>query len=268
MNGTRILDFSRVLAGPWATQMLADQGAEVIKVEPPGGDETRAFAPLVDGVSTYFLSANRNKRSIELDLHNPVGRSAALALAGRADVVVENFRPGVMARLGLSWETLSALNPRLVYVAIHAFGEEGGEEWVKRPGYDLVLQAMGGAMSFTGFPGSPPIRAGAPVADLFAGLHAVQAVLLGLLDRERTGKGTKTVVNMMQVQLGALVYHATRHAVTGEAEGPRGNAHRGLVPYDIYPCADGWIALACGNDGIWRRLVAALDLAAPRAWST
>lgn len=268
MNGIRILDFTRVLAGPWATQMLADQGADVVKIEPPGGDETRAFAPIVDGVSTYFLSANRNKRSIVLDLHTPAGVAIALELAARADVVLENFRPGVMDRLGLGWARLSASNPRLIYVAIHAFGEEGPSDWVGRPGYDLVLQAMGGAVSFTGFPGTPPIRAGAPSADLLAGLQAVQAVLLGLLHRTTAGTGQKIVVNMLQVQLGALVYHATRHAVTGESEIQRGNAHRGLVPYDVYRCADGWLALACGNDAIWSRLVAALSFDARPEWST
>lgn len=268
MRGVRILDFTRVLAGPWASQQLADQGADVVKVEPPGGDETREFGPIVDGVSTYFLSCNRNKRSIVLDLRADAGRDLALRLADGADVVLENFRPGVMDRLGVGYDAIRARNPRVVYVAIHAFGEDGPEEWTGRPGYDLVLQAMGGGMSFTGFPGSPPVRSGSPSADLLAGMQAIQAVLLGLLHRERTGEGQKIVVNMLQSQLAALVYHATRHAVTGELEERKGNAHRGLVPYDVFPVADGWIALACGNDGIWARLRRALGIDDVPEWRT
>lgn len=246
-----VVDFSRVLAGPWAAQHLADQGATVVKVEPPGGDETRAFAPIVDGESTYFLSCNRNKSSIVLDLRTAAGREVAGRLVARADVVLHNWRPGVAERLGLAYEQVR--HPRLVYVCISAFGSDD-PGWSARAGYDLVLQAMGGAMSFTGFPGQPPVRAGTPVADLAAGLLAVQAVLQGLLHRERTGQGQRIEVNMMQAQAACLVYHLSRFAVTGEAEAQRGNAHRGLVPYDVFRCADGWLALACGNDGIWQRL--------------
>ncbi len=268
MNGVRILDFTRVLAGPWAAQQLADQGADVVKVEPPDGDETREFGPIVEGISTYFLSCNRNKRSICLDLRTEAGRDVALALADRADVVLENFRPGVLDRLGVGYEAVKARNPSVIYVAIHAFGEDGPAEWTARPGYDLVLQAMGGGMSFTGFPGSPPVRSGSPSADLLAGMQAIQAVLLGLLHRGRTGEGQKIVVSMLQSQHAALVYHATRHAVTGELEERKGNAHRGLVPYDVYPVADGWIALACGNDAIWGRLRGALNIDDVPAWRT
>ncbi len=268
MNDVRILDFTRVLAGPWASQMLADQGADVIKVEPPEGDETRGFAPAVGSVSTYFLCANRNKRSITLDLRTEEGREIARALAARADVVLENFRPGVMERLGLGDDVLRRDHPRLISVAIHAFGAEGPAAWTARPGYDLVLQAMGGGMSITGTPDGPPVRSGAPQADLLAGLQAVQAVLLALLHREKTGEGQKIVVNMMQGQWASLVYHATRFLVTGEVESRRGSAHRGLVPYDTFPCADGWITIACGNDAIWRRLCEVLDIEAREDWQT
>lgn len=266
MNGVRVLDLSRVLAGPWATQHLADQGAEVIKVEAPSGDETRLFGPVVDGVSTYFLSCNRNKRSIVLDLRSAAGREVVGRLAARADVLVHNFRPGVADRLGVDWPRLRARNAGLVYVALSGFGSDTKAR--TRAGYDLVLQAMGGAMSFTGRPGDPPTRAGTPVADLTAGLLVVQAVLHGLLHRAHTGEGQRIEVNMMQAQAAALVYHVSRYTVTGEVETPRGNAHRGLVPYDVYRCADGWLAVACGNDRLWQRLVGALGLPERAEWAT
>lgn len=268
MVGVKVVDFSRVLAGPWAGQHLADQGAEVIKVEPPGGDETRRFGPIVSGVSTYYLSCNRNKRSIVLDLRTDAGREVALRLVAGADAVLHNWRPGVDARLGLDWERLRAIAPNLVYVAISGFGSDSPPAWRARAGYDLVLQAMGGAMSFTGFPGQPPIRAGAPVADLVAGLLAVQAVLYGLLQVARGGAGQRIEVNMLQAQSACLVYHATRQDLTGESEAQRGNAHAGLAPYDVYPCADGWLAVAVGNDTLWSALVAALGLDDRPEWQT
>jgi len=267
MKGTRVIDLSRVLAGPWATQQLADQGAEVIKIEPPGGDESRAFEPTVRGSSTYFFALNRNKRSIALDLKTAAGREVLERLLETADVLVENFRPGVAERLGLVWQELLQRHPRLIYVAIRAFGEDA-PGWRTRPGYDLVLQAMGGGASFTGYAGSPPVRAGLPVADLFTGYETVKAVLMGLLHRERTGEGQRVLVNMMQAQGAALVYHASRCAVTGESEQKRGNAHRGLMPYDLFPCADGWLAIACGNDRMWQRLREALELPDTPAWRT
>ena len=266
MHGIRVLDLTRVLAGPWATQQLADQGATVLKVEPPDGDETRRFGPVVRGQSTYFLAANRNKRSICLDLKTPAGQEVLDRLAATCDVVVENFRPGVAERLGLGWPDLHRRHPRLIYVAIHAFGEGGPEAWTRRPGYDLALQAMGGIVAASGTAGGPPTKCATSIADLLAGLHAVQAVLLGLLHRHETGRGQKIVVNMMQSQAAALAYHATRYDVTGEIEVQRGNAHAGLVPYDIYRCADGWMAIACGNDAIWLRLRAALELPDEPGW--
>jgi crotonobetainyl-CoA:carnitine CoA-transferase CaiB-like acyl-CoA transferase len=256
-----------VLAGPWAAQHLADQGADVLKIEPPGGDETRAFAPIVAGVSTYFVSCNRNKRSIVLDLRTDAGREVAHDLVAGADVVLHNWRPGVAERLGMGWDTLKALRPQLVCVSISAFGSDSGE-WAGRAGYDLVLQAMGGAMSFTGPPGAPPIRAGTPIADLVAGLLATQAVLQGLLHRAQTGEGQWIEVDMMQAQAACLVYHFSRYTVTGEREQQRGNAHRGLVPYDVYRCADGWIAIACGNDGLWQKLRTELGLPDREDWRT
>lgn len=268
MQGLKIVDFSRVLAGPFATQQLADQGAEVIKVEPPGGDDTRGFGPIVNGHSTYFLCANRNKRSVQLDLKTAEGKRVAERLIEWADVLIENFRPGVMERLGLGYAVAKQLNPRLVYVAIHAFGDQADPKWTKRPGYDLVLQAMGGAMSYTGFPGQPPTKMGNSIADLVSGLYAVQAILTGVLHQRQTGEGQRIVVNMMQAQASMLAYHGTRYAVTGELEEARGNAHRGLAPYDVYACRDGWLAIGCGNDVIWTRLCDALGIEQRTEWST
>ena len=266
MHGTRIVDLSRVLAGPWATMHLADQGADVIKVEPPEGDETRSFGPFLNGESTYFASCNRNKRSIALDLKHPAGREVLLRLLGTADVLLHNFRPGVDERLGLRWDALHQRFPRLVLVVIHAFGDQPGREDRLRPGYDLVVQCMSGTVSLGGFPGSPPTRAGVSTADHIAGLLAVQGVLSGLLDRERTGEGQRVEVNMLHAQASTLSYHVTRYTLTGEAEERRGNAHAGLVPYNLYKCSDGWLAVSCGNDLIWQRLRLALDLPDEPAW--
>ncbi|MEZ4316046.1 MAG: CoA transferase [Myxococcota bacterium] len=266
MNGIRIVDLSRVLAGPWATMHLADQGADVVKIEPPGGDDTRAFGPHVDGVSTYFVSANRNKRSIVLDLRTAEDRAVLHELVKTADVVLQNYRPGVADRLGADYETLRALKPDLVYVAIHAFGEDG--PYASRPGYDLVLQASGGAMAITGHLGTPPVKCGTSIADLTTGLFCTQAILLGLLHRERTGEGQKIVVNMMQAQANALAYHASRWFVAGSEDVQRGNSHGGLAPYDVYACRDGWLALGCGNDAMFERLRQALRIAPEPGWAT
>jgi crotonobetainyl-CoA:carnitine CoA-transferase CaiB-like acyl-CoA transferase len=267
MSPIRILDLTRVLAGPWATQHLSDQGFEVVKVEPPGGDETRRFGPVVDGDSSYFLAANRDKRSIVLDLKTEAGRRVLDALLAHADVVVENFRPGVGARLGLDPEALHARHPRLVSVGIHAFGT-GTPGWSERPGYDLLLQHMGGATVMTGFPGQPPTKHPVSNADLVTALYAVQAILQGLLHRERTGEGQHIVVNMLQAQAAHLAYQASRLAVTGTRDTPRGNSHAGIVPYDVLSCADGWLVVACANDPTWQRLRVALDLPDRPAWRT
>jgi len=245
---------------------LADQGADVIKVEPPGGDDTRVFGPHIDGVSTYYLCANRNKRSIELDLRTDEGRAALHELVRTADVVLQNYRPGVAGRLGADYDTLRSIKPDLVFVAISAFGEEGSH--ANRPGYDLVLQAAGGAMSITGHPGAPPTKCGTSIADLTAGLFCSQAILLGLLHRERTGEGQKIVVNMMQAQANALAYHSTRYLAMGTDDVQRGNSHGGLAPYDTYRCADGWLAVGCGNDAMFQRLCGALSIDSRSEWRT
>lgn len=268
MRGIKIVDISRVLAGPWATQQLADQGATVIKVEPPSGDETRRFGPFYNDISTYYLCANRNKRAIAIDLKKDNGQEVLHRLLKDADVLVENFRPGVADRLGARWETLHKKHPKLIYVAIHAFGDKTPPTWRDRPGYDLVLQAMGGAMASTGLPGGPPLKCANSIADIGAAMMAVQAILTALLHRERTGETQKIVVNMMQTQAAFAAYHTTRHALLNEVDGQRGNSHAALAPYNVYACTDGWIAIAVGNDKIWLRLLQALQLLPNEAWAT
>lgn len=267
MKNYNILDLSRVLAGPWAVQHLADQGANVIKVEPPTGDETRHFGPFEVGTSTYFLCANRNKRSICLDLKTKAGRSVLRALVGWADVIVENFRPGVMERLGFAWPVVQDLNPRAIMVSISAFGVDD-PEWAARPGYDLLIQHMGGQTSMTGNPGDPPLKHPTSIADQVAGLYAVQAILQALLHRHETGEGQHITVNMMQAQAAGLAYHASRYAATGNLASQQGNSHAGIVPYDTYRCADGWVVVACANDATFARLTEALDLPRNPNWIT
>ncbi len=259
----RVLDFTRVLAGPWATQVLGDQGFDIVKVESLDGDETRAFLPLrADGESVYFACTNRNKRSIAIDLKHPDGAALARRLARSADVVIENFRPGVMERLGLGPATLQAGNPGLVYVAISAFG---GGEWADRAGYDLVVQSVGGIAALTG---EPPRKAGPSIADLASAQVAVQAVLFALLERGRTGVGKHVEIRMIDVAHHLLAFYASAWLNAGQAPPPPSNRHPAIAPYNLYRCADGWLAIACANDALWERLRAALDLPARDQWAS
>ncbi|MCB9759032.1 MAG: CoA transferase [Alphaproteobacteria bacterium] len=256
LDGVRILDFTRVLSGPYGTMLLADQGADVVKVEPPGGDDTRAFGPpFVGGVSTYFLSINRGKRSVVADLKDPAQRDRVRALALAADVVVENYRPGVMTRLGLDADDLMAENPRLIWCAITGFGR--GREG---PGYDLIIQGMSGIPSITGA-GDVPWKCGASIADLVAGMNAAQGITAALLRRERTGQGSYVDVSMMDGQLSLLAYHATAWLNAAQAPRARGNQHPSIHPFRAYRAADGWLNLAVGNDRLFAGLCAALEVA-------
>ncbi|OIP38254.1 MAG: hypothetical protein AUK47_12320 [Deltaproteobacteria bacterium CG2_30_63_29] len=261
LEGLRVLDFSRVLSGPYGTMTLADLGADVIKVEHPAeGDDTRKFGPpFVDNQSTYFLSINRGKRSVALDLKNPEDLLSALKLVDKADVVVENFRPGVMDRLGLSPEVLRARNPRLVYCSISGFGR-----CANKPGYDLMIQGLSGIPSLTGPPEGEPYKCGASIADLVAGMNAVQGILAALLRRERTGEGAFVDVSMLDGQLSLLTYHASAW-LNGDSEPQRlGNAHPSIHPFRTFQCADGYLNLAIGNDSLWRRFLDLLgDLGVP-----
>jgi crotonobetainyl-CoA:carnitine CoA-transferase CaiB-like acyl-CoA transferase len=258
LAGLLVADLSRVLAGPYATMLLADLGAEVVKVERPGaGDDTRAWGPpfAADGQATYFQSVNRNKRSVAWDLRAEEGRAAALDLATRADVLVENFRPGALDRMGLGYDALSALNPGLVYCSITGFGRDGGADL---PGYDLLVQAMGGLMSITGPAPGEPTKAGVAVVDVLTGLHAAVGILAALRDRDRTGLGQRVEVTLLTSLLSALVNQASAYVGAGVVPGILGNAHPSIAPYEVYPAADRPLVVAVGNDAQFRALVTAL----------
>jgi crotonobetainyl-CoA:carnitine CoA-transferase CaiB-like acyl-CoA transferase len=248
LRDLRILDFSRVLAGPFATMMLGDLGASVTKVERPGsGDETRSWGPPYDerGQATYFQSVNRNKRSIVLDLGTDADRARALELAGAADVVVENFRPGVMDRLGLGYAELSLANPGIVYCSITGFGAGAGAEL---PGYDLLVQALGGLMSITGSPEGEPQKVGVALVDILAGLFASVGILAALRHRDATGDGQRVEVDLLSSLLAALVNQGSAYTIAGVVPGRMGNAHPSISPYELYETGDGELVLAVGND--------------------
>ncbi|MBL8487710.1 MAG: CoA transferase [Rhodocyclaceae bacterium] len=260
LSHIRILDLSRVLAGPWCTQLLADFGAQVIKIERPGaGDDTRAWGPpwLQDadgrdtGESAYYLCANRAKKSVALDIAKPEGQRIARALAARCDVVIENFKVGALARYGLDAATLRAANPRLVYCSITGFGQEG--PFADRAGYDFIIQGMGGLMGITGDPSGEPQKVGVAVADLFTGLYAANAIQAALAHRERTGEGQVIDVSLLDSQVAMLANVASNFLVSGRASGRFGNAHANIVPYQVFPCRDGHLILAVGNDGQFRK---------------
>ncbi|MFJ8487702.1 CaiB/BaiF CoA transferase family protein [Streptomyces sp. NPDC094038] len=248
LDGLRIADFSRVLAGPYATMLLGDLGADVVKVERPvTGDETRAWHPPADhdGTSTYFLGVNRNKRSIVLDLTAESGREQARALVAECDVVVENFRPGTMERLGLGHEELRARKQELIYCSISGFGSGAG---AAIPGYDLLVQAVGGLMSVTGTADGEPAKAGVALVDVITGLHASLGILAALRHRDATGQGQRVEVNLLSSLLSAMVNQASAFAVAGVVPGRMGNAHPSIAPYETFPTVDRSIALAVGND--------------------
>jgi crotonobetainyl-CoA:carnitine CoA-transferase CaiB-like acyl-CoA transferase len=259
LSGLLVADFSRVLAGPYATMLLADLGADVVKVERPGtGDDTRSWGPpYAGGEATYFLAVNRNKRSIALDLRDPSDLEVARALAARADVLVENFRPGTMERLGLGHPELSALNPGLVYCSITGFGAGKGAEL---PGYDLIAQAVGGLMSVTGEQDGPGTKAGVALVDVVTGLHAALGILAALRHRDSTGCGQRVSVSLLSSLLSALTNHASAYAAAGVVPKAMGNRHPSIVPYEVFQAADRPIVIAAGNDGQFRALCSVLGL--------
>ena len=258
LDGLLVADFSRILAGPYATMLLADLGAEVIKVESPGGDDTRTWMPPVrDGISTYYLGINRNKRSIALDLKDQNDVAVAQKLAARADVMIENFRPGGLRRFGLDYETVAAGNSAIIYASISGFGAGAGANY---PGYDLMVQAISGLMSLTGDPEGPPYRAGISVFDVMAGLHANIGILAALHHRAATGAGQHVEVNLLSSALSGLVNHSSGYVAGGSVPYRMGNAHPSLFPYEPLPTADGELIVIAGNDGQFRKLCAVLDL--------
>ena len=267
LAGIRILELARILAGPWAGQTLADLGADVVKVESPGGDDTRNWGPpfvaAADGgdlSAAYFHACNRGKRSIVADFSTPEGRALVEKLAASADVVIENFKRGGLAKYGLDHAALAKINPRIIYCSITGFGQDG--PYASRAGYDFLIQGMAGAMSITGDPDGQPTKTGYAVADLFSGLYATIGILAALRSREETGKGAWIDCALMDVQVGVLANQALNYLVSGVAPTRLGNAHPNVVPYEVFPVTDGHIIIAVGNDGQFRRLCAALGDAA------
>ena len=260
LDGLLVADFSRVLAGPYASMLLGDLGADVIKVErPDGGDDTRAWGPpWREGESTYYLGLNRNKRSVALDLGAPADLGLARRLAERADVLIESFRPGLMARWGLDGDTLRERNPGLVTCSITAFGT--GEQGAGLPGYDFLLQALGGLMSITGEPDGPPVKVGSAVVDLVCGLLAVVGVQAALAERDRTGRGRHVEVSLMDAALTSLLNQGSAWVAGGSVPGRLGNRHPSIVPYETYDAADRPFAVAVGNDRLFARLCTAVGL--------
>jgi crotonobetainyl-CoA:carnitine CoA-transferase CaiB-like acyl-CoA transferase len=253
LDGIRVVDLSRVLAGPYCTMMLADLGADVVKVERPGeGDETRTWGPpYAGGEAAYFLAVNRSKRSLAVDLKQPEGRALALDLCGRADVVIENFRAGAAARLGLEYEAVRERNPAAVYCSITGFGRHGSPD---RAGYDFVAQAESGLMAITGEPDGPPTKVGVALVDVVTGLHAALAIVASL----RAGGGERIEVSLLDSAFSSLVNVAQNALVTGEEPARYGNAHASIAPYEPFRAADGWIVVAAANDGLFARLCDAI----------
>jgi crotonobetainyl-CoA:carnitine CoA-transferase CaiB-like acyl-CoA transferase len=256
LTGLLIADLSRVLAGPYATQIMADLGATVVKVEGPAGDETRGWRPPErDGVSTYFLGINRNKRDVVLDFADPADRADAAELCRRADVVIENFRPGGLVRFGLDYDTVAATNPDVVYASISGFGAAEG---ARLPGYDLVVQAASGLMSLTGDPEGSAYRSGVSVFDIMSGLQSVIGVLAALRHRDATGEGQHVEVNLLSTALAAMANHSSTYVAAGSVPFRMGNAHPSLFPYEPLPCSDGELVVVAANDPQFRKLAAAL----------
>ncbi len=258
LAGVRVIDLTRVLAGPFCAMSLGDMGAEVIKIEEPGkGDDTRGWPPFVSGEATYFLSVNRSKKSLTLNMKAPEGQEILRRLLASADVVLENFRPGTMERLGFGYGRLCRANPRLVYCSISGFGESGPE--AHRPGYDLIVQGESGIMDITGFPDGPPVKVGNSIGDLVAGMAAAQGITLALLSRQRTGKGQKVEIGMLDVMASLLTYQAGLYWNAGGRPTRRGNEHPSIVPYEVFKAQDVYLTLGVANNSLWERACRALD---------
>jgi crotonobetainyl-CoA:carnitine CoA-transferase CaiB-like acyl-CoA transferase len=260
LHGLLVVDLTRVLSGPYCTMQLADMGARVIKIEQPGrGDDTRGWGPpFVGDESAYFLSINRNKESLTLDLKHPEARPILERLLDRADVIVENFRPGAMERLGFSYQMVAARWPRIVYCSISGFGQTGPRR--DQPGYDAVIQAEAGLMSITGEAGGPPLRLGVAIADIVTGMFAAQGIAMALLARERSGRGQLVDVGMLDATAALLTYQAATCFATGRVPERLGNRHPTIVPYETFAAADGEFVLAVGNDELWKRFCAVAGL--------
>ena len=264
LTGLKVIELARILAGPWAGQILADLGAEVIKVESPAGDDTRQWGPpfvtYADGTSdaAYFHAANRGKSSVVIDFATPEGQAEVRRLVADADVVIENFKVGTLAKYGLDYASLSAANPRLVYCSITGFGQDG--PYASRPGYDFIIQGMSGVMDLTGDPDGPPQKIGVAFADIMTGLYAVIAIQAALAARAVSGRGDHIDMALFDVMTGVLANQAQNYLVTGQTPRRLGNSHPNITPYAVFPCQDGWFILAVGNDSQFRKFCAAMGL--------
>ena len=256
LEGVTVIDLTRALAGPYGTMLLGELGARIIKVEPPGGDQARQIGPHVAGQSAYFMSLNRGKESIVLDLKDAADRRLFEAMVRRADVLYENYRAGTMEKLGYGWDVLKGLNPRLIYAATSGFGQTG--PYRHRPAYDMVVQAMGGIMSITGQPGGPPTRVGTSIGDIAAGLFTALGVASALQHRSRTGEGLMIDVAMLDSQIGLLENAVARYSATGVAPGPLGARHPSVAPFDAFRTADGHIVVAAGHEPMFERFAEAV----------
>lgn len=253
LSGITVIDFSRVLAGPYCSMCLGDMGANIIKIErPDGGDDTRRFGPpFLEGQSTYFMSINRNKRSIALDLKHPESKPIIHRLLEAADIVLENFRPGTMEKLGFGKADCWTVNPKLIYCSISAFGHRGTPEWSSKPGYDLILQGMGGIPSITGAPDGPPSKVGASIADVVSGMNAFSGILLALIARTQTNEGQHVDISMQEGQLALHTYLASAWLNAGVEPPRNGNRHLSIAPYSTYKAQDGWLNIAVANQKLW-----------------
>jgi crotonobetainyl-CoA:carnitine CoA-transferase CaiB-like acyl-CoA transferase len=271
LDGLKVLDLTRILAGPFCTMILGDMGADVVKVEnPDGGDDTRRWGPpFLEGESAYFLSVNRSKRSLTLNLKVPRGKALLADLLARADVLIENFRPGAVERLGFGYEAAAAQNPRLIYCSISGFGQTGPD--ALRPGYDLIVQGESGVMSLTGFPDGPPCKVGLSIADIIAGMYAVQGIAFALYARERTGRGQQIDVALLDGMISFLTYQAGIYFATGKSPSRMGNLHPTIMPYETFEASDGHLNVAVGNTGLFQQFCRVLgrpDLAADPRFDT
>lgn len=258
LQGIKVIDLTRVLAGPFCTMLLAEMGAEIIKVEQKGkGDDTREYPPFLNGISAYFANLNRNKRSIDLDLKSPGDKEILFELIRTADVVVENFKPGTMEKFGFSYDKMKEANPEIIYASISGFGQTG--RYKNRPGYDIIGQAMGGIMSVSGWPGMPPTRTGTAISDILGGLNACVGILAAIRGKEKFGHGDRLDVSLVDSTISSMETLLQIYLVEQRIPEPIGNRYEFIYPYDTFPAADGWIVIACGNDAIWKRLCKVME---------
>ena len=252
LKGVRILDLTRVLAGPFCTMLMADMGADVVKIEEPGkGDDTRTYPPFIEGCSAYFCNMNRNKKSITLDLKKPEAKAIFKEMVKNVDIVIENYKPGTMAKLGIGYEDLKEINPRLIFASISGFGQYG--PYRERPGYDIIGQAMGGLMSVSGWPDSPPTRSGTAMGDILAGLNCCIGILAALKGREVSGRGQSVDVALVDSVVSAMETIIQLYLVEKRIPGRIGNRYEFIYPYDTFAASDGWAVIAVGNDAVWKR---------------